>query len=403
MPTAPFRRMVYMQTNFRSPSKLRYALLIVVAILAIDACSKSGGSDTAPQVPVLTSVMIAASAQSVVAGQSVQLTGTPKDQSGSAIAASVAWSSSAASVATVNQSGLVTTLTPGVATITATATSGTAVVTGQITITVTPPPVLTSVTIAGTPTTITAGATTQLTASSKDQSGAAIAATVTWSSSATGKATVSSTGLVTGVAAGSATITASATLGGVTVTSNVVITISAATPVLTSVTISAPSGTVAVGSTLQFTAFPKDQFGNAMASTLTWSSSVIANATINSSGLVTGVATGSTNISVSATAGGVTAGSGPTPITVTSAAAAATVNATLSDTFSPNSVTINVGQSVQWNFATTHNVTFDGSLGAPADIPDTPSGSASATFNTSGTFNYQCTIHAGMTGKVIVN
>jgi plastocyanin len=262
------------------------------------------------------------------------------------------------------------------------------------------------VTITAPATSVGVSGTIQLTATTKDQNGAAFAATVTWSSSAPAIASVgNTTGLVTGVAAGSATITASATAGGVTVTNTVAITITPPPPVLTSVTISAASNSVAVNGTLQFTASPKDQNGNAIAATLVWNSSVPGNATISNSGLVTGVATGTTNIAVSATAGGVTVGSAATVVTVTASSfpSSASVNATAGLTFSPSSVDIAVGGVVTWAFAITHNVTFNAAAGAPANIPDTSSGTASATFTTSGTFNYQCTIHTGMTGVVIVH
>ena len=70
-------------------------------------------------------------------------------------------------------------------------------------------PVLTSITVSGNSST-TVGGTLQLTASPKDQTGAAINAAVTWTTSSAFVATVSSSGLVTGVAAGQATITATA-------------------------------------------------------------------------------------------------------------------------------------------------------------------------------------------------
>ena len=70
-------------------------------------------------------------------------------------------------------------------------------------------PVLTSITVSG-GNSMTVGGTLQLTASPKDQTGAAINAAVVWSTSSAFVATVSSTGLVTGVAAGQATITATA-------------------------------------------------------------------------------------------------------------------------------------------------------------------------------------------------
>jgi plastocyanin len=79
------------------------------------------------------------------------------------------------------------------------------------------------------------------------------------------------------------------------------------------------------------------------------------------------------------------------------------VTATVGLTFTPSSVDIAAGGVVTWTFGTTHNVTFNPAPGAPANIPDTPSGSVPVTFNTPGTFNYQCTIHAGMTGVVVVH
>ena len=85
--------------------------------------------------------------------------------------------------------------------------------------------------------------------------------------------------------------------------------------VLTSVIIGPPSGgvgrVVAVGSTVQLTASPQDQSGNAIAATVTWSSSATSVATVDqSSGLVRGVAMGTATISVSATAGGVSVTAG---------------------------------------------------------------------------------------------
>jgi plastocyanin len=68
-------------------------------------------------------------------------------------------------------------------------------------------PVLTSITISGS-TSTNVGGTLQLTASPKDQTGAAINAAVVWSTSSAFVANVNSSGLVTGIAAGQATITA---------------------------------------------------------------------------------------------------------------------------------------------------------------------------------------------------
>jgi plastocyanin len=81
-----------------------------------------------------------------------------------------------------------------------------------------------------------------------------------------------------------------------------------------------------------------------------------------------------------------------------------TVDATPSLTFTPTPLTVTVGTSVNFVFGTTgHNVTFNAVAGRPADIPGTNANTTIAVvFNTAGTFPYQCTIHAGMTGTIIV-
>jgi plastocyanin len=73
-------------------------------------------------------------------------------------------------------------------------------------------------------------------------------------------------------------------------------------------------------------------------------------------------------------------------------------------TFSPVDVTIQRTGTVTWsnNSGQPHNVTFVPRPGAPSNIPDRTSGSESRTFNTAGEFDYSCTNHAGMVGKVAV-
>ena len=70
--------------------------------------------------------------------------------------------------------------------------------------------------------------------------------------------------------------------------------------------------------------------------------------------------------------------------------------------FTPSAIQVSPGTTVTWTWSTdaiTHNVTFaDG-----ASSGDQGAGSTySRTFGTAGTFNYQCTLHAGMTGSVTV-
>ena len=89
----------------------------------------------------------------------------------------------------------------------------------------TPTPVATSITLSADSLSLTPlTATSQLSATVKDQNGATMAsATVTWVTSDAAVATVSSTGLVTSVAGGTATITA--TSGSVSATASVTVTV----------------------------------------------------------------------------------------------------------------------------------------------------------------------------------
>lgn len=71
------------------------------------------------------------------------------------------------------------------------------------------------------------------------------------------------------------------------------------------------------------------------------------------------------------------------------------------DQFSPNAILVSTGSTVTWTWAqgaASHNVTFsDQSSGDKS-----AGGTYSRSFATAGTYNYQCTIHPGMTGSVTV-
>jgi plastocyanin len=70
--------------------------------------------------------------------------------------------------------------------------------------------------------------------------------------------------------------------------------------------------------------------------------------------------------------------------------------------FSPNSVTVNVGQTVKWVNQDTvaHNVTAQS--GAFKSTNFGPGGSFTFKATKPGTFGYVCTIHPGMNGTLIV-
>jgi plastocyanin len=68
--------------------------------------------------------------------------------------------------------------------------------------------------------------------------------------------------------------------------------------------------------------------------------------------------------------------------------------------FTPEKVTITAGQTVVWKFddgSIAHNVTGPGFRSS-----DRTSGIFVHTFTTPGDYRYNCTIHSGMTGEVIV-
>ena len=162
-----------------------------------------------------------------------------------------------------------------------------------------------SVTVQPGSTTLDPGGTVQLTASAKPRKFRSFV----WTSSNTAVARVSSSGLATAVAAGTATITATA--GGVSGTATVTVR-SGAVPVA-SVSVTPNPASVQLGATVQLTATPRDASGNPLSGRqITWSTNAPSVATVNGSGLVTGMGAGSAT--VTATSEGK---SGTSAVTVT--------------------------------------------------------------------------------------
>lgn len=101
-----------------------------------------------------------------------------------------------------------------------------------------------------------------------------------------------------------------------------------------------------------------------------------------------------------AACGGGSKSTGPTS---QPAPAQATVQATNSIAFNPNSVTVKPGGKVEFEFGSVaHTVVFSAVAGAPAEIPSSAGVTVERTFASAGTFNYHCTIHPGMSGSVVV-
>jgi uncharacterized protein YjdB len=233
-------------------------------------------------------VTVAPATVNVIVGQTATLVATVRDVNGAVVTdRAVTWSSSAPAVAGVSTTGVVTGVGAGTATITATSEGRS----GTATVTVTTIPVHT-VTVEPPNVTLTVGNRITLTAVTRDEAGNVLTGrVVTWSLGDESIVGVTSTGVVTGVGPGTSTITA--TSEGKSGTSIVTV---QPTPVA-SVTVQPATATVAIGATTTLTAFVRDSSGNVLnGRVVSWISSNTAIATVNGSGVVTGVARGSVTI-----------------------------------------------------------------------------------------------------------
>ena len=158
---------------------------------------------------------------------------------------------------------------------------------------ITGPQILTSVSISPTNASVGVGGNLQFTGIAKDQGGNQMSATFVWTSSNNAVATIDSNGLLIAVSAGIVTVTVTA---GGSVTNSTSVTVTASAPVLSSIVISPLTPTVTVGGTLNFIGSPKDQYGNAFAASVSWTSSNGSIGGINSSGIFTAIAAGNTTV-----------------------------------------------------------------------------------------------------------
>ncbi len=196
----------------RNPIPRHRTIVRLFTVLAAAALAKGCGDGDSPIAPPPdpprpTTVSVSPATDELTAwGATVQLSAEVRDQNARVVGgATVTWTSSASSVATVDASGLVTAAGNGMATITASAGSAS----GSAVVTVTQS--VESVVVSPSEETIALGNTLQLTPEAFDENGHAVAgAEFSWESSDVAVATVNAGGLVTAIAEGVATITASA-------------------------------------------------------------------------------------------------------------------------------------------------------------------------------------------------
>lgn len=141
----------------------------------------------------------------------------------------------------------------------------------------------------------------------------------------------------------------------------------------------------------------------ASASGYAYSSSAPTVAEVRPDGTLLALGAGSATITVSLTRDGVTA-SGTASVSVTGTLpTSVTITAGTDNQFNPKTVIVARNASVDYEFlSVVHNVTYGSATGAPSNIPNSSNTSVSRTFGADGDFSYECTIHSGMTGTVIV-
>ena len=168
---------------------------------------------------------------------------------------------------------------------------------------------------------------------------------VTWSSSDPNAASVSASGVATGVATGVVTVTArSGSLAG-----SATVTVNSAGTNLTSIVLSPINPSIPINTAQQLTATGTYGDGSSrdLTAVVTWSSSTIANATVDVTGLVKGIAAGSATIT--ATLGSVSQSSSVT----------ITAPSITSISVTPEDVTLAIGISQQFTASAIYS---DGSI-----------------------------------------
>ena len=294
---------------------------------------------------ILSSIALTPVEPSIAKGITQQFTaiGTYSDGISVDITASSNWSSADTLVATMNTSGAAKGVSIGSSIITADFQAQSA--TSLLTVT---DASLTSIMLTPANPHIPKGNTLQLTATGIYSDGISvdITSSAVWSSADTLIATVNADGVVSGITSGSAIITAtSAALSATT-------TVTVTDTTLTSIAVTPGNQTIVKGSNKQLTAtgtYSDGSLANITAS-VTWSSADTLVATVNNSGLASGIETGSSLISASSGAL-----SGSTNLTITGAALNSIV-------VSPTNLSLVKGMNKQFAATATYS---DGSV---ADI-----------------------------------
>ena len=316
---------------------------------------------------VITSIQVTPSPVNIAKGQTQQLTATAtySDMTSSDISRSVTWSPVDANTVIVSPSGLLSGVKAGNTELTATqdgVTSNTVSVNVSAAI-------ITAIQVSPSPVNIAKGQTQQLTATAtySDMTSSDISRSVTWSPVDANTVIVSPSGLLSGVKAGNTELTA--TQDGVT-SNTVSVNVSAA--IITAIQVSPSPVNIAKGQTQQLTATAtySDMTSSDISRSVTWSPVDTNTVTVSSSGLLSGVKAGNTELT--ATQDGVTSNTvkvnvsaaiitviqvSPSPVNIAKGQTQQlTATATYSDMTSSD-----ISRSVTWSPVDTNTVTVSSS------------------------------------------
>jgi uncharacterized protein YjdB len=323
------------------------------------------GTATLTVTPVISSISVSPNPANIFVGAKQQFSATATYSDGTIqnITATATWTAAVPAVATVNAAGLATAVAPGTTAITASLSGAS----GSATLNV---PRLSSIAVTPISPSIAVGAKQPFiaTATYSDGSTQNITAKATWTSTNPAFATVNASGVATAVAAGPTSIAAS--LNGITGSATLTV-----TPTLSKIVVSPNPASIAVGATQQFaaTATYSDGSTKDVTATATWTSTTPAVATVNSAGLATAVATGSTTItaSLNSISGSATLNVNSVTISVTPNTATIVVGATQQFTAMasyPNGTTADVTATATWSIANPAVATIDATTGLATSV-----------------------------------
>jgi uncharacterized protein YjdB len=264
---------------------------VAAGIASIAAKVGSGAQTHADTATILVQagiLQIAPEFAEIALGDSLRLHATLGTSDGDELRnLSVRWSTSNQTIAQVSSDGVVASISPGDAIVTASVNGMSA----NALVRVQPNPIY-GLSVSPANAGLYPGDTARLVASARNARGQLLSAgNVQWSSSATSVAAVSTNGLVHALATGSTIVTAAVEGRKASATVTVYSVPAAA------VSVTAPASTVTQGGRLQAVATARDAEGNALSGKrVAWSSSNPAVAQINADGTITGLTVGSTSI-----------------------------------------------------------------------------------------------------------